>query len=75
MNNREKLIALANQLDQEGKPELADEIDNDFQTFLQLLEEGKLDFDFTYEGGQRPTRSPYSNRGKEVPLCGIDGPQ
>lgn len=75
MNNREKLIALADQLDKEGKPELADEIDKNFEEFLQLLEEGKLDFDFTFEGGQHPSDTPTSNRGREVPLCGIDGPQ
>lgn len=75
MDYRKFLISLANQLDQEGKPELADILDKEFEEFLQLLEEGKLNFDFTYEGGAHPTGTPTSNRGRETPLCGLDGPQ
>lgn len=75
MNNVEFLIALANQLDEEGKYELADEVDENFQEFLQLLEEGKMDFDFTYNGGVRDPRGPYSNRGRQVCVWDVDGPQ
>lgn len=75
MKNAEKLIALADQLDREGKPMLADIVDQDFQEFLELLEDGKLDFDFLQAGGPRDPRDAYSNRGSETPLCGIDGPQ
>ena len=75
MNYAQILIALADQLDKEGKFEEADIIDEDFETFLKLLEEGKLDFDFTYSGGQRDPRGPYSNRGREMPAFGVPGPQ
>ena len=76
MNNAEKLIALANQLDAEGKPLLADILDKDFQEFLDLLESGELDFDFTFSSGARDPRGPYSNRGCHTKsLCDIDGPQ
>lgn len=75
MNYTKFLITLANQLDKEGKPELADIIDKDFEEFLELLEEGKLTFDFLQSGGNRDPRSAYSNRSSETPLCGIDGPQ
>ena len=76
MNNVEKLIALADQLDAEGKTELADVIDKDFDEFLEMLESGELDFDFTFSGGARDPRGPYSNRGCHTKsLCDIDGPQ
>lgn len=67
------LISLADQLDEEGKPLLADIIDKDFQEFLELLEEGELNFDFTFSGSPRGNNR--SNRGRETPLCGIDGVQ
>ena len=75
MNNRKFLIALADQLDEEGRFEEADIIDENFQEWLRLLEEGELDFDFTYSGGSRDPRGPYSNRGRELPIFGIPGPQ
>ncbi|MFA5048410.1 MAG: hypothetical protein WC516_05315 [Patescibacteria group bacterium] len=75
MKNAEKLIALADQLDREGKPMLADIVDQDFQEFLELLGDGKLDFDFLQAGGPRDPRGPYSNRGLEVNLSGIEGIQ
>ena len=64
------LILLADKLDLKGKFEEADEIDKHFEEFLELLEKGELDFDFTYSGGQRDPRGPYSNRGRELPACG-----
>jgi len=75
MDNRDKLIALANQLDAEGKTEEADEIDKNFEEFLELLESGELDFDFTFSANSRDPRGPYSNEGREVQISGIDGPQ
>ena len=70
------LIKLADQLDAEGHPDKADEIDKNFQEFLQLLEEGKLDFDFTYFTGARDPRNPYSNKGLTLDgLETIEGPQ
>ena len=75
MDYSKLLIALANQLDKENKPELADIVDENFEEFLNLLENGELDFDFLFPGGQRDPHSPYSNSGLEVPLCGIPGPQ
>jgi hypothetical protein len=64
LNYRIFLIALANKLDEEGKYELADNIDKDFEEFLKLLEEGKLNFDFEFFGIRNPNK-PYSNRGFE----------
>jgi hypothetical protein len=76
MNKYKKvLVALANQLDAEGKYELADIIDEEWDVFLKLLEEGELEFDFTYSGGSRDPRNPYSHRGRELPAVGVPGPQ
>ena len=73
------LISLANKadkLDQEGKFEEADKTDEEFEKFLKLLEEGKLTFDYTYSGGMRDPRTPYSNPGSPaMPACGVPGPQ
>jgi hypothetical protein len=69
------LIKLADRLDREGKFQEADIIDEDFEEFLRLLEEGKLEFDFTYSGGSRDPRNPYSHRGRELPAVGVPGPQ
>jgi hypothetical protein len=73
--HREFLIALADQLDQEGKSELADIVDKDFEEFLELLESGEFVFDPTLSGGQRDPRLPYNGRGTEVFTFGIPGPQ
>lgn len=59
----EFLISLANQLDIEGKFDKADLIDEDFETFLELLEEGKLNFENLYSWSPRDPRSPYCNPG------------
>ncbi|MHA2218922.1 MAG: hypothetical protein ACXACY_23620 [Candidatus Hodarchaeales archaeon] len=75
MDYRIFLVSLADQLDREGKYRFADIIDEDFEEFLRLLEEGKLDFDFEFSGGSRDPRGPYSNRGRELPLFGVPGPQ
>jgi len=75
MNYRMFLLKLADQLDEEGKFQKADIVDKDFEEFLRLLEEGKLDFDFTYSGGSRDPRGPYSSRGRELPAVGVPGPQ
>lgn len=58
------LISLANQLDQEGHFEEADLIDEEFKKFLQALERGELTFDYTFSGGARDPRTPYSNPGR-----------
>lgn len=76
MNEYKKfLVCLADELDREGKFELANIVDEKWFEFLELLEEGKLTFDFLQSGGNRDPRSAYSNRSSETPLCGIDGPQ
>lgn len=74
-NYRAFLVALADQLDLEEKPELADILDRDFEEFLELLENGELTFDPHFSGGQRDPRQPYSNRGSELPVFAIPGPQ
>lgn len=74
MDFRKLLVRLADQLDEEGNHQLADIIDEDFEGFLKLLEEGKLDFSFLFHGTRDP-RDPYSNRGRELPACGVPGPQ
>ena len=69
-------MSLANDLDNNGEFEEADKIDSDFEEFLKLLEEGKLTFDYTYSGGARDPRTPYSNPGRgPLPAYGIPGPQ
>jgi len=76
MNNALFLIALADQLDIEGKIDEADAIDESFEEFLKLLEEGELIFNYDYSGGARDPRSPYSNPGRgPLPAYGIPGPQ
>lgn len=68
--------SLANKLDREGKFEEADLLDEEFERFLKLLEEGELTFDYTYSGGARDPRLPYSNPGRgPMPACGVPGPQ
>ncbi len=69
------LISLANQLDAEDKPEQADVIDKNFKEFLELLEKGELDFDFTFPSGSRDPMQQRSNFGRELTLSGIPGPQ
>jgi len=71
----EFLVSLADQLDREGKSELADKIDNDFEEFLELLESGELDLNEPFSGGQRDPRLPYNGRGAEMPVFGVPGPQ
>jgi len=67
----ELLVALADRLDQEGKHELADIIDKDFEEFIELLESGELTVEELFSGGQRDPRLPYSNRGAETPIFGV----
>jgi hypothetical protein len=71
MTYRQALISLANQLDLEGKFSQADEIDENFEEFLKLLEDGKLEFDFTFSSSPRGMYLP--NRGFEQTLSGITG--
>jgi len=71
MNYKKYLILLADQLDMEGKFSQADVIDEDFEEFLQLLEKGELDFDFTMSSSLRERYMP--NRGFEQTLEGITG--
>lgn len=68
------LVKLADELDEEGDVQLADIIDENFDKFVKLLEEGKLDFSFLFSGTRDP-RDPYSNRGRELPAYAIPGPQ
>jgi hypothetical protein len=76
MKNVLFLIALADQLDMEGKFNEADVVDEDFEEFLKLLEEGELTFDYSYSGSARDPRTPYSNPGRgPLPAYGIPGPQ
>lgn len=74
-SHREFLVALADQLDHEGKPELADIVDKDFEEFLELLESGELVFDPALSGGQRDPRLPHNGRGTEMFTFGVPGPQ
>jgi hypothetical protein len=69
------LIALADALDHEGKFELADIVDKDFEEFLKLLEEGDLVFDESFSGGARDPRGPYSSWGPETFTFSVPGPQ
>jgi hypothetical protein len=71
MKNIKFLIALANQLDLEGQFEKADLIDENFEEFLKLLGEGKIQFDFTFSGSPRDPRGPYGNFGTEVSIFEI----
>jgi hypothetical protein len=75
MTYAEFLVALADQLDREGKTDLADKVDEDFDQFLEMLEDGELNFDPTLSGGQRDPRQPYNGRGTEVFTFGVPGPQ
>ncbi len=61
------LVGLSNQLKKEGKYELADEVEENWDEFLKLLESGELNFDFTQSSSPRGTNTP--NRGREVPAC------
>ena len=70
------LVALADQLDQEGMFEDADLIDENFQEFLDFLESGEFTFDPQFSGGARDPRQPYSNKGSgPIPAFGVPGPQ
>ena len=70
MNYKTFLIKLADQLDEEGNHQLADIVDENFEDFLKLLENGELDFNFLFHGTRDP-RDPYSNRGRETPACAV----
>jgi len=69
LDYKKLLIRLADQLDEEGKSQLADIIDENWLEFLKLLEDGKLNFNYQFHGTRNPN-NPYSNRGGEVPACG-----
>ena len=71
--NEVLLISLADALDSEGKFDMADEIDVDFEEFIKLLEDGKLEFDFTFSSSPRGDYT--SNRGREMNTYSIPGPQ
>ena len=71
MNKHSKfLIILTQQLIKEGKHDKASVINEDFDEFLELLESGELNFDYTFEGGMRPSNM---NRGSGKQLCEIEG--
>lgn len=72
LSRAEFLVALANKLDQEGKFEDADLIDENFQEFLDFLESGAFTFDPQFSGGARDPRYPYSNKGiGPIPAFGV----
>lgn len=75
ITHKKFLIALANQLDLEGKSDKADQIDQNFEEFLKLLEEGKLQFDNTFVVGDRDPRLQRGNLGRETTLSGISDSQ
>ena len=60
----ELLVKLADQLDREGKSGQADVVDEEFDEFLELLEDGELLFHETLSMGPRDPRGPYSNLGR-----------
>lgn len=74
MNYRLFLIKLADYLNDDGEHDASDIINENFEEFLKLLEEGKLDFSFLFHGTRDP-RDPYSNRGRELPIHGVPGVQ
>lgn len=67
------LNALTLQLIREGKLDLAKKVEDSWDEFLELLESGKLNFDFTQSSSPRGTNTP--NRGRETPAYGMPGPQ
>ena len=67
------LVALANQLDQEGKLDKADQIDENFEEFLALLESGEFEFNNTFVNGPRDPRLQRGNLGPELTLSGMPG--
>ena len=69
------LIKIADQLDQDGQFDQADLIDENFEKFLRLLENGDLTFEEMFSSGPRNPKEPYSNRGAELPIFAIPGPQ
>lgn len=75
MDYKNFLICLADQFDQDGEFEKADQIDENFDEFLKLLEEGKLQFDNTFFIGDRDPRLQRGNLGRETTLSGISDSQ
>lgn len=74
MNKYEKFLnSVSIQLIKEGKFDLANEVDENWDEFLELLEQGKLNFDFLFSSSPRGTNTP--NRGRETPAYGVPGPQ
>jgi len=70
------LLDLADRLDEEGKFEQANMVDDSFEEFLELLGSGKLTFDNRFSGGARDPNGPYGNAGLgPMPAFGIPGPQ
>jgi hypothetical protein len=71
------LISLADDLDKQGKFDQADQVDQNFEEFLKLLEEGKLEFNNTYftGPGDRDPRLQRGNLGKETSLSAISDSQ
>jgi len=65
---RKKLITLllkfADYLDQEGKFSDANIIDENFEEFIEMLENRELDLNEMFFSGQRDPRGPYSMRGR-----------
>ena len=74
VNYREFLVKLADCLDEDGESQAADIVNENFEEFLKLLEDGKLDFNFLFHGIRDP-EGPYSNKGRGLPACGVPGPQ
>jgi hypothetical protein len=75
MNKYERFLnSVSVQLIKEGKWDLAEEVNENWDEFLELLEQGKLDFDFLFSGSPRG-KDNVPNRGRETPAFGVPGPQ
>jgi len=68
------LNGLTVQLVREGKLEMAEKVEESWDEFLELLESGKLNFDFTFSSSPRG-KDNVPNRGRETPAFGVPGPQ
>lgn len=75
MNRYERFLNdVVAQLRKEGKWDLAETIDEDWDEFLELLEQEKLNFDFTESTSPRG-KDNMVNKGRETPAYGMPGPQ
>lgn len=75
MDYKHFLISLADEFDRDGEFNKADQVDENFDEFLKLLEEGKLQFDNTFFIGCRDPRLQRGNLGRETTVSGISESQ